>query len=127
MPIVTIQIVQKDPKAIDRQTVQRLADELGEVFSTEPGRVWVRIQSLPHAHYAESTRTESETPSPVFVEVLQSALPGEDELARMAKEIGAVISRGIERDPDLVHVLFLPGASGRIAFGGRLYKGRNQE
>jgi phenylpyruvate tautomerase PptA (4-oxalocrotonate tautomerase family) len=55
MPIIDIEIVEdRDESGPGDTRVHTLADALGEVFGSDPGRTWVRVYHLPREHYAEN-------------------------------------------------------------------------
>jgi len=124
MPIIDIEIVgfvtqlEGDP-----DLTQALADALGRVFDSPPGRTWVQLKGLPQAGYAENGQGAETTPRPVFVTILKAVLPDEDELRIEIERITAVVSGILGRPPENVHVLYLPAGRGRVAFGGRLVEG----
>jgi phenylpyruvate tautomerase PptA (4-oxalocrotonate tautomerase family) len=117
MPILDIEIVSAAPDAIAPGLAQALADELGDAFGAEAGKVWVRLRALPAAHYAENNAT---APAPVFVTVLASAPPAGKQLQERIESITSIVAVHLERSRENVHVVFEPAARGRIAFGGRL-------
>ena len=118
MPIVDIELVARDDLApLDAALTRRLADALGEAFGAAPGKVWVRLRSLPAAQYAENA---AEAPAPAFVRITASVPPEGDALRRLVAEITGIVARLCSRPPGNVHVEFAPAARGRIAFGGRL-------
>ena len=94
-----------------------LADALGEVLGADPGKVWVRVRSLPDAQYAENL---SAAPQPVFVSLLMRKPPTGDLLRLQVEQVTYAVARICRCPPDNVHVLLEPAARGRIAFGGHL-------
>lgn len=115
MPIFDILSVGDEPLPPD--TVQRLADALGQALELPPGRVWVRCQILPPAGYAESGGADRARP-PVFVTVLHAHPPeGADRRAEMAR-LTACVAATLARDADRVHLEYAPAGAGRMAFGG---------
>ena len=67
MPIVDIEFVVRKDETLPDGLASTLADALGEVFGSEPGRLWVRVRTLPDAQYAENLGA---APRPVFVNLL---------------------------------------------------------
>ena len=122
MPIVDIEIVagERGASIPDKRRLQRLTDELGDVFRSEPANTWVRLRSLDETAYAENRSAEPEAVLPVFVNVLKAHLPNASAMRREMAEIAEAVARLLERPVENVHVVYAPGASGRIGFGGEL-------
>ena len=120
MPIVTIQcIVTPADGEFDGRLVQQLADELGDLFESDPGGTWVRLSTLPREQYAENRVKLEPTVRPTFVEVLKRSLPGSEELAAEALQVAETVARVLGRPRENVHVIYAPPAGGRVAFGGK--------
>ncbi|APV50149.1 hypothetical protein BWI17_10920 [Betaproteobacteria bacterium GR16-43] len=117
MPIVDIECVQREGESLPEGLARTLADALGEVLGSEPGRLWVRLRELPEAHYAENL---SAAPRPVFVKILFGEPPTGDLLRLQMRQVCEAVARACRCPVDRVHVLVEPAASGRIAFGGEL-------
>jgi phenylpyruvate tautomerase PptA (4-oxalocrotonate tautomerase family) len=109
-------VVRKD-EALPEGLASTLADALGEVFGSEPGRTWVRVRTLPDSHYAENL---SEAPRPVFVTLLLGAPPTGELLTLQVRQVAEAVARTCRVPTDTVHVLLEPAARGRMAFGGQL-------
>jgi len=125
MPIVTVQVVQETGEQRYASAIAKeLADALGEVFDSEPGTTWVKFAYLARADYAENKSELRADARPVFVEVLKRTLAAEDALANEAMRIAECVANILSRPCDNVHVLYLPAAEGRIAFGGELVRSR---
>ncbi|MEM8534132.1 MAG: hypothetical protein AAGF95_25015 [Chloroflexota bacterium] len=121
MPIVTIKLVTRDEAEYsDKQQVQALADELGDLFGSGTGGTWVKVEFISMDMYAENRTEIAPSVQPTFVEVLKSELPSLDERKVEALQIAQVVAAGLHRPPENVHVLYLPPAKGRMAFGGKL-------
>lgn len=122
MPIVDVQWVADDPPPTS--LAQKVADVAGAVFGTAPQRTWVRVHHLACAYYAENKAQVSSdpvaTPAPVFVTVLKAEPPCGAELADEVAELTQRLAQVCQRDAEHIHILYEPGAAGRIAFGGRL-------
>ena len=120
MPIVDVELVLAESQTIGPGLSSRLADALGQFFHAAPGRVWVRLRTLPATHYAENAADLAAEELPLFVNVL-FAHPIEGEArANQATGICEVVARATGRLADRVHLVYEPPAAGRVAFGGRL-------
>ena len=120
MPILTVKIVTNESEAIVPNLAGAIADAAGAIFGSAPGRTWVRLYRLPTAQYAENAVPPDATPHPVFVSVLKSAPPTGDALEREVAELAAAIGALCGRPSEVVHILYEPAATGRVAFGGKL-------
>jgi phenylpyruvate tautomerase PptA (4-oxalocrotonate tautomerase family) len=118
MPIVHALIVVEDGGSIAEGTAKLLADVLGAVFAVAPGKVWVRVQSLPESQYAENGSAASARP--VFLSVLHADQPAATVLASQAAEIARAVGGCLGRPLEHVHVEYAPPGRGRVAFGGSL-------
>jgi phenylpyruvate tautomerase PptA (4-oxalocrotonate tautomerase family) len=98
---------------------QAVADAAGGVLNATPGHVWVRIQALPPAHYAENGVLAPEPP-PVFVTVLHAHPPEGDQRAAEALALTEALAPVLQRLPERVHIEYAAAGADRIAFGGRL-------
>ena len=119
MPIVEIEIVLKPNEIIQSETVEELADQLGEIFGSLQGTTWIKIYGLTQDHYAEN----GETPAgvfPVFVSILKSKLPAIEELQIEVESITRAVAQICGRPSEYVHVIYLPEGKGRLAFGGKI-------
>jgi len=122
MPIIDIEVItgEAGTSMPDKRRLQQLTDELGDLFHSEPANTWVRLRSLDETAYAEN---QSESPAavlPVFVNVLKAQLPDASTIRREMAEVAKAVARTLERPMENVHVVYAPGASGRIGFGGVL-------
>jgi phenylpyruvate tautomerase PptA (4-oxalocrotonate tautomerase family) len=117
MPILDIEIVSDRQERILGRITQGLADELGKAFGAAPGKLWVKVRTLPREQYAENGGA---APMPVFVTVTASAPPAGEELRSRIALITDAVARLTNRPRENIHVEFLPAARGRIAFGGQL-------
>ena len=124
MPILDVELVLEDWETVPSDLASRLADAAGAVFGTPAGRTWVRVRRLARADYAENGGGPPTGVRPVFANVLVSRLPSpsrvREDIERLTRAIAAVCGRPIEN----VHVMFLPDAAGRVAFGGTLVEPR---
>lgn len=120
MPIVDLLVVVDSVETVPPGAARAVADAVAGTLRSPPGRVWVRLQTLPAEHYAENASAASVRP--VFVTVLHADPPAPDamalEAAALAQAIGACLGRGAE----IVHVEYAPAGRGRVAFGGRLLR-----
>ena len=119
MPIVDIEIVLKPNEIIQSETVEELADQLGEIFSSPKGTTWIKVRDLEQDHYAENGGMPDGV-FPVFVSVLKSNLPTKDEMQKEAEMITGAVAQICGRSSGNVHIIYQPEGRGRVAFGGRL-------
>jgi phenylpyruvate tautomerase PptA (4-oxalocrotonate tautomerase family) len=120
MPIVDIHYVCSKGAPSDPPSAQQLADTLGRVFDSPPGRTWVRLHLLPREHYAENDVTLDDAALPVFVIVLLARRPTADVFAVQTRAITQSVAGCFGRRAERIHVEYASPASGRLAFGGRL-------
>jgi phenylpyruvate tautomerase PptA (4-oxalocrotonate tautomerase family) len=120
MPIVDVEIVAEDP-GVPHGLASRLAESLAGVFSSPPGRVWVRLSVLPSAHYAENG-AQGPLALPVFVRVLHADLPSDAVRSMQAQAISNAVAACVARPSLSVHVEYAPAGRGRMAFGGQLLR-----
>ena len=121
MPIVDIEIVTRPAELLAPGLAVALADALGGVLDAAPGKVWVRLRSLPAESYAEN-QCGADRPSPVFVTFTASSPPEGENLKAIVQGMTQAVARATDRPAENVHVLVSPSAKGRIAFGGRIAK-----
>jgi len=120
MPILDIEIVASDSTPdLSADLTQSLADATAQVFDSPPGSVWVKLQIIPSAGYAENGGVPKGV-HPVFVTVLKSrVLRGsalKDEIAGLTKVVANVLGRPEEN----IHIIYQANGAGRAAFGGNL-------
>ena len=120
MPIVDVEIVGDGEPATGSPSAAALADTLGGIFGTAPGRTWVRLRGLPPSAYAENGIEVSSAGLPVFVTVLHACPPEGDARAAEVLAVTRAVADWARRDPQRVHVQYAPAAAGRQAFGGTL-------
>ena len=120
MPIVDVQVVHKQGSPPSPGLSQSLADALGKVFGSQPGRTWVRIQPLDAEHYAENSVALGAQELPVFVTVLHAHPPQGQALAAEVLAVTAAVAESTGRAKQRVHVQYSQAAAGRQAFGGEL-------
>jgi phenylpyruvate tautomerase PptA (4-oxalocrotonate tautomerase family) len=119
MPIVDLEIVGEGTAEGSAPYAKALANALGTVFGTPPGRTWVRVRFLARDAYAENETTLSSEDLPVFVTVLHARPPLGEALSLEAKAITVAVSKCLACPEERVHVQYAPAALGRQAFGGR--------
>lgn len=117
MPIVDIELVTGPAESPAEGLAASLADGLGEVFGSAPGRTWVRLRTLPASNYAEN---HSQAPRPVFVSLTLGRPPEGEALRTLVRGVAEAVAKACGRSAEHVHVLLEPPAQGRIAFGGDL-------
>jgi len=120
MPILEIEIVTRGGESLSPDLPEALAKAAGRALGAPPGRTWVRLRETPSARYAEDGE-DTMSFSPVFVSVLKGVIPSRSELAEEALALAEAVGTACQRQTEQVHILFEPPASGRIAFGGKLY------
>ena len=121
MPIVDIEVVTNASETVaGKEQLQSLADELGDLFGSGPGDTWIRLRSIDRRGYAENRTRIDGSVRPTFVTVLRYELPDAVELRREMAGIAEAVARILDRPRENVHVLYSPGAKGRIGFGGKL-------
>jgi len=120
MPVLEVEIVVDPGETLSPRLAQEVADAAGQAMGTPRGRTWVRLRALPRTLYAENGGLLPEDVRPVFVSLLKSRTGTEEEMRREAARLADGIGRCCGRHPENVHILYLPAAAGRIAFGGAL-------
>ncbi len=120
MPIVDVEVVSGDREGATANGAGVLADALGMVFATAPGRTWVRLRTLPAVGYAENETELDPGEWPVFVTVLHAHPPEGEARAAEVLAVTSAVAAWAARAPERVHVQYAPAAAGRQAFGGRL-------
>lgn len=120
MPILDIEIIAPDSDPhLPANLTQTLADETARVFNASPGRVWVKVRTVPSAQYAENGGMP-EGLYPVFVTVLKSRIPEGSALETEVAQLTGVIAKVLNRPRENVHIFYQPDGAGRVAFGGKL-------
>lgn len=111
---------EKSEATVQAGKVQELADRLGILFNSGKGQTWVRVEYQPQMHYAENGTETARIVYPTIVEVLKAELLETRELASEAEQIATIVSNVLGVPQDNTHILYLPEAAKRIAFGGKL-------
>lgn len=122
MPIVDIELVSATDAEFTRVSAREIADALGAVFGSAPGRTWVRLRRLDGSGYAENQVDMEGGDHPVFVTILHAHLPTGPQLESEAVEVTRSVARCLGRSAQRVHVEYAPPGAGRQAFGGRLVR-----
>lgn len=118
MPILDVEIVLQSGELLADNLAQTLADRLGLVFGSQPEQTWLKLRPLPHIHYAENdSRAEN---YPVFVSVLKRQRSSPAKMQVEVTEITTAVAEICQRSPENIHILYLPTAAGRMAFGGKI-------
>ena len=120
MPILEVEIVCEPGTSPPLVLAQRLADAVGRVLHTPPGRTWVRVRTLASTDYAENETRVDPKELPVFVNVLKAHPPEGIELAAEVVALTSTIASVVGVCAERVHVKYAPAAVGRQAFGGKL-------
>jgi|SRR5882672_8037534 len=120
MPIVDVLLVSDGSTQSVDGLAKAIADGLGAELGEPPGRLWVRLLTLPSHQYAENQATVGLDELPVFVTFLIGRPPDKQALQAHAQAVCSAVARLTGRSSTRVHVEYAPAAVGRIAFGGRL-------
>lgn len=119
MPIVDIEIVRKPKEKLQDSVTQELADQLGQIFDSPKGGTWVKLHQVSESNYAENGGRDDGV-YPVFVSVLKAQLPSLDEMQIEVDKITKAFAQICDRPQTLIHVIYTPPGSGRVAFGGKI-------
>jgi len=122
MPLLEVTVVGNSLVQSRKGLAGRIAEAAGVVLKSGPGTTWVVLHHISSEDYAENAAASGGENAPVFVRVLKKDLPSESELTTEMKALTRAVAEVCGRDPDQVHVIYEPGAAGRVAFGGRLFK-----
>ena len=120
MPIVDVELVCESEVEFGTVSPRAIADAVGGVFRSPPGRTWVRLRFVDSRHYAENDVSVSAMELPVFVTVLQARPPAAAALTAEIAALTTTVARIIGRPAERVHVQYAPAGVGRQAFGGQL-------
>ena len=121
MPIFDVEIVTRHQEPLPPALAGDLADALGGVMEAVPGKIWVRLRSLPSDGYAENG-VGADRPFPVFVTLTASAPPQGEHLDHFVRQVTEAVARLADRPPENVHVLVAPAARDHVAFGGKVVR-----
>jgi phenylpyruvate tautomerase PptA (4-oxalocrotonate tautomerase family) len=117
MPIVDVELVRAGAEPAHADVAQPLADALGEVLGTPPGRTWVRVRYLDRTQYAENG-AGALAALPVFVAIQMAHWPPDDALDAQIDRLTRKVAEVLQRPAAAVHVAYAPQGAGRQAFGG---------
>ena len=121
MPIVQLQLViRDDSERVAHETLQLLADELGEYFQSGTAATWIKVDYIPFEQYAENRETLCDDTKPTLVHVLKYRIPDEDRRALEAKALARIVANVLRRPERNTHIIYEPDGKGRVAFGGLL-------
>lgn len=120
MPIIDIELVCATERQFAEVSARSVADALGLVLGSQPGRTWIKLRHLSCQAYAENQSEVGADELPVFVTVLHAHPPVGEALAQEVQDITSALAKCLARSPERVHVQYAPAAAGRQAFGGRL-------
>lgn len=125
MPIVTIEcVVNTGEEKYPPEVIRRLADNLGRMLGSNPAGTWVKMRYLDRMQYAENESEVDSAVRPTFVEILKHSLADQNSLAAEAVLIASSVSEVLNRPRENVHIIYMPGGAGRVAFGGNLVRGQ---
>lgn len=120
MPIIDVLMVTDPDEPCRDGLALDLANAIGSALGAAPGRVWVRLQALSSACYAENQSPLGREELPLFIQVLHATPPTGSELRTEIALITRAAARVAGRPSERVHIEYAPPGSGRISFGGRL-------
>lgn len=120
MPILEIDIVGEVSPVARKRLGARLADVAGQVLRSPPGGTWVKVRLVAADLYGESGGGPPAGVSPVFVRVLARDPPEGDARKEQVRALARAVALTCGRAEQHVHVIYEPGARGRVAFGGVL-------
>lgn len=115
MPILDVEMVGEVPEGLAAE----IAEAAGRALDSRPGGTWVKLRAIPH--YAENGPIDASV-QPVFVRLIERALPEEDALAARVMALAEAIAGACDRPRENVHVIVEPPGAGRVAFGGVLVR-----
>lgn len=122
MPIIDIQVVGDVSPEARAGLASRLANRCGEALGSGPMQTWVRLAFLPREQYSENCGGPADGVLPVFVSLLQFAVPEGAARHDLAGSLTKAIAGCCDRPVENVHLLFQPPGKGRVAFGGKLFE-----
>lgn len=120
MPILEVELIVDRGEELPTGLAPAIAAAAAHVFNSSPGRTWVRLRSLPAAHYAENGGGPESGVRPVFVAVLHARRPIGEALEAEVRDLTAAVAEACGRPAENVHLFYQPDGAGRVAFGGAL-------
>ena len=124
MPLLDIEIVLPPDENAPQGIAAAIAEAAAAVFQSSPGTTWVRLHELSSGRYSENGGGPGPGIQPVFVQVLHASIPPQTELEQEASALATAVARICNRPVEHVHIVYEPGAAGRVAFGGKLFRGK---
>lgn len=119
MPMLDVLLVLAPGAALPGGLAQAVADAAGRTLAADPGRVWVRLESLSSTAYAENEATVAADDLPAFVRLLHAHPPAGAAAAAEVLALTQALAPVLQRPAERVHVEYAPAGAGRMAFGGR--------
>jgi phenylpyruvate tautomerase PptA (4-oxalocrotonate tautomerase family) len=120
MPVLDVEIVLFPDEYIDENLANKLVDSLGEIFGSAPGTTWLKLWPIKASNYVENGGLPKAGIFPVFVNVMKSVLPVNEQLQREVQLLTEAVANICKRPIENVHIIYQPAASGRVAFGGQV-------
>jgi hypothetical protein len=120
VPILEVELILKPGEQLAASLTADLAKRAAEALESRAAGTWVKLRTLEPEEYAEGDGGPAAGVFPVFVSVLKVDVPGPDRLAVEVARLTEAIAAVCNRPPENVHILYLPPARGRVAFGGRI-------
>lgn len=123
MPILRVTAIGVDEAAV-AHLAQPIADATAPILVPDQpaGRVWVTVQAIPRARYAENGCELPADARPIWVEILMKSPPAGDAMDRQVAELTRVLASATARPEESIHVIYETPGSGRVAFGGRVVR-----
>lgn len=115
MPILTVEVVERDDENLPADVAQRLVDAAGAVLEAPEGEAWVFLRRVAARDYAQYG---GDTDAPVIVRVVRYELPDVAELREEARQLARAVATACGRPVEQVHIVYEPDGRGRVAFGG---------
>jgi hypothetical protein len=120
MPIIEIEVVLQPGEQLIDNAAGVVADKLGDILGSGPGHTWVKLRTLAPERYAENGDNPPDGVYPIFVTLLKAKETPIENLQKEVDQICDAIAGVFDRPAENVHLLYLPPAAGRIAFGGKI-------
>jgi hypothetical protein len=118
--MLDVEIVVHPDELLAGTLAGEIAERAGAVFGSAPHQTWVKVRPLAPEQYAENGGGPPEGVYPVFVAVLKAQVPAPEHLQAEVAALTAAVAAACARPIEHVHVVYLPSAAGRVAFGGVL-------